>query len=90
MTGAPALMADTEITYRDALRQALQDAMRADDTVVVIGEEVGAYGGAYGVTRDLLAEFGVNRLIDTPISEPAARAGSLPAAPPRCGRPSPG
>ncbi len=64
-------MAQIEITYRDALRQALQDAMRADETVIVIGEEVGAYGGAYGVTRDLITEFGVGRLIDTPISEPA-------------------
>ncbi len=64
-------MASTEITYRDALRRALQDGMRADETVVVIGEEVGAYGGAYGVTKDLMAEFGVTRLIDTPISEPA-------------------
>ncbi len=64
-------MATTEITYRDALRKALQDAMRADESVVVIGEEVGAYGGAYGVTKDLIAEFGAGRLIDTPISEPA-------------------
>ncbi len=62
-------MALTEITYRDALRQALQDAMREDEAVVVIGEEVGAYGGAYGVTKDLIAEFGAGRLIDTPISE---------------------
>jgi pyruvate/2-oxoglutarate/acetoin dehydrogenase E1 component len=61
----------TEITYRDALRKALQDAMRDDDTVIVIGEEVGAYGGAYGVTKDLIAEFGTSRLIDTPISEAA-------------------
>ncbi len=64
-------MALTEITYRDALRRALQDAMRADDRIVVIGEEVGAYGGAYGVTKDLIGEFGAGRLIDTPISEPA-------------------
>ncbi len=65
-------MADaTEITYRDALRLALRDAMRADDSVVVIGEEVGAYGGAYGVTKDLITEFGAGRLIATPISEPA-------------------
>ncbi len=65
-------MADPgEITYRDALRLALRDAMRADDSVVVIGEEVGAYGGAYGVTKDLITEFGAGRLIDTPISEPA-------------------
>ncbi len=63
-------MAATEITYRDALRQALQDAMRADPDIVVIGEEVGVYGGAYGVTKDLISEFGAARLIDTPISEP--------------------
>ncbi len=61
----------TEITYRDALRKALQDAMRDDEAVIVIGEEVGAYGGAYGVTKDLITEFGQGRLIDTPISEPA-------------------
>ena len=61
----------TEITYRDALRKALQDAMRDDEAVIVIGEEVGAYGGAYGVTKDLITEFGPGRLIDTPISEPA-------------------
>ena len=60
-----------EITYRDALRLALRDAMQADESVVVIGEEVGAYGGAYGVTKDLIGEFGAGRLIDTPISEPA-------------------
>jgi pyruvate/2-oxoglutarate/acetoin dehydrogenase E1 component len=64
-------VAAIEITYRDALRKALQDAMREDATVVVIGEEVGAYGGAYGVTKDLIEEFGAGRLIDTPISEPA-------------------
>ncbi len=64
-------MAQAEITYRDALRQALQDSMRADETIIVIGEEVGAYGGAYGVTKDLITEFGADRLVDTPISEPA-------------------
>ena len=62
-------MAAAEITYRDALRQALQDSMRENADIVVIGEEVGAYGGAYGVTRDLISEFGPRRLIDTPISE---------------------
>ena len=59
----------TEITYRDALRLALHDAMHADPSVVVIGEEVGLYGGAYGVTKDLLGTFGAARVIDTPISE---------------------
>ncbi len=69
-----------EITYRDALRQALQDAMRADPTVVVIGEEVGLYGGAYGVTKDLIEEFGPERLLDTPISEPAIVGTAVGAA----------
>lgn len=61
----------TSITYRDALRKALDDAMAEDDSVVVIGEEVGRYGGAYGVTKDLIKTYGPERLIDTPISEPA-------------------
>ncbi len=70
----------TMTTYRDALRLALRDAMRADDTVVVLGEEVGVYGGAYGVTKDLIKEFGANRLIDTPISEPAIIGAAVGAA----------
>jgi pyruvate/2-oxoglutarate/acetoin dehydrogenase E1 component len=73
-------MTQTTITYRDALRQALRDAMQADDTVVVIGEEVGVYGGAYGVTKDLIKEFGAGRLIDTPISEPAIIGAAVGAA----------
>lgn len=73
-------MTAVELTYRDALRQGLRDAMQADDSIVVIGEEVGAYGGAYGVTRDLLAEFGAERLIDTPISEPAIIGAAVGAA----------
>jgi pyruvate dehydrogenase E1 component beta subunit len=60
----------TSITYRDALRKALDDAMAEDETIVVIGEEVGRYGGAYGVTKDLIRTYGPDRLIDTPISEP--------------------
>lgn len=69
-----------EITYRDALRQALADAMEADDTIVVIGEEVGRYGGAYGVTKGLIETFGPERLIDTPISEPAIVGTAVGAA----------
>ena len=53
-----------ELTYRDALRKALADAMAEDPSVVVIGEEVGRYGGAYGVTKDLIKEFGAERVID--------------------------
>ena len=69
-----------EITYRDALRQALQDAMREDDTIIVIGEEVGLYGGAYGVTKDLIGEFGAERLVDTPISEASIVGAAIGAA----------
>ncbi|MPR64397.1 alpha-ketoacid dehydrogenase subunit beta [Ochrobactrum intermedium] len=68
------------MTYRDALRQALDDAMAEDNTIVVIGEEVGRYGGAYGVTKDLIGKYGPERLIDTPISEPAIVGTAVGAA----------
>lgn len=69
-----------EMTYRDALRQALADAMRDDPDVVIMGEEVGRYGGAYGVTKDLIRDFGPDRVIDTPISEPAIVGAAVGAA----------
>ena len=69
-----------EMTYRDALRKALADAMAEDPDIVVIGEEVGRYGGAYGVTKDLIREFGAERVIDTPISEPAIVGAAVGAA----------
>lgn len=59
-----------ETTYREALGKALADEMDADGTVLVVGEEVGRYGGAYGVTRGMLERFGPERVVDTPISEP--------------------
>ncbi len=58
-----------EMTYRDALRLGLQESMRSDPTIVILGEEVGCYGGAYGVTKGLLDEFGRDWVRDTPISE---------------------
>lgn len=70
----------TSTTYRDALRKALDDAMTEDKTIVVIGEEVGRYGGAYGVTKDLIKIHGPERLIDTPISEPAIIGAAIGAA----------
>jgi pyruvate dehydrogenase E1 component beta subunit len=57
------------ITMREALNQALREEMRRDESVFLMGEEVGAYEGAYKVSRGLLAEFGPKRVIDTPISE---------------------
>ena len=56
-------------TVRDALRDAIAEEMRRDDTVFLIGEEVGQYQGAYKVSRELLQEFGEKRVVDTPITE---------------------
>jgi len=64
-----------EITYLEAVREALTQEMRQDPEVFVIGEDVGVYGGAFGVTRGMLEEFGSERIRDTPISE-AAIAGA--------------
>ena len=58
-----------ETTVRDALRDAMAEEMRRDETVFVMGEEVAEYQGAYKVTRELLQEFGDRRVIDTPITE---------------------
>ena len=57
------------ITYREALREALVDALRRDPRVFLMGEDVGAYGGAYAVSKGLLGEFGPERIRDTPLSE---------------------
>ena len=70
----------TETTYRDAIRQALLDAMQADPSVILIGEEVGLYGGAYGVTKGLIDLFGADRVIDAPISESAIVGATVGAA----------
>ena len=56
-------------TVRDALRDAMAEEMRRDETIFVMGEEVAEYQGAYKVTRNLLQEFGSKRVVDTPITE---------------------
>jgi len=58
-----------ELTYRDALKEAIQEEMRRDERVFVAGLGVAKRGGSFGVTKGLLDEFGPERLIDTPISE---------------------
>ncbi len=60
-----------ELSYLEAIREALFEEMRRDPKVFVLGEDVGAYGGAFGVTQGLFEEFGEMRVIDTPISESA-------------------
>lgn len=58
-----------QISYREALRQAMQEEMQRDGDIVLLGEEVAQYNGAYKVSRGLLDEFGEKRVIDTPITE---------------------
>jgi acetoin:2,6-dichlorophenolindophenol oxidoreductase subunit beta len=58
-----------ELTYAEAAREALRQAMRSDERVFLIGEDIGTYGGAFGVTAGLMEEFGKERVIDTPVSE---------------------
>jgi pyruvate dehydrogenase E1 component beta subunit len=60
-----------ETTYRDALREGLREALRADERVFLMGEDVGDYGGCFAVSLGLLEEFGPERIRDTPLSESA-------------------
>src|SRR5215831_19187010 len=69
-----------ELTYLEAIREALAEEMRRDGKVFVLGEDVGAYGGAFGVTQGLYDEFGEARVVDTPISESAIVGISIGAA----------
>jgi pyruvate/2-oxoglutarate/acetoin dehydrogenase E1 component len=69
-----------ELTYLEAIREALAEEMRRDPKVFVLGEDVGAYGGAFGVTQGLYDEFGEMRVIDTPISESLIVGASIGAA----------
>jgi pyruvate/2-oxoglutarate/acetoin dehydrogenase E1 component len=68
------------LTYREALREALFEEMEADDRVILMGEDVGRYGGAYAVSKGLLERFGDRRVIDTPMSEALIVGAALGAA----------
>ena len=57
------------LTYLEAIRQAMDEEMTRDPRVFILGEDVGAYGGAFRVTQGFLEKFGPERIIDTPISE---------------------
>ncbi|HXP21976.1 MAG TPA: alpha-ketoacid dehydrogenase subunit beta [Streptosporangiaceae bacterium] len=67
-------------TYREAMRAAIRDAMQRDDRVFLMGEDVGAYGGCFAVSLGLLAEFGPERIRDTPLSESAFVGAGIGAA----------
>jgi 2-oxoisovalerate dehydrogenase E1 component beta subunit len=69
-----------ELSYLEAIREALAEEMRRDPKVFVLGEDVGPYGGAFGATQGLHEEFGEMRVIDTPISESAIVGISIGAA----------
>jgi pyruvate/2-oxoglutarate/acetoin dehydrogenase E1 component len=69
-----------ETTYREAVRQAMSEAMRRDERVFLMGEDVGHYGGCFAVSMGMLEEFGPQRVIDTPLSESAYTGAGIGAA----------
>src|SRR5512143_380440 len=66
--------------YRDAIREAMREEMQRDSRVLILGEEVGVWGGSYAVTRGLYAEFGEQRVVDTPIAESGIVGAAVGAA----------
>ncbi|EHR50867.1 pyruvate/2-oxoglutarate dehydrogenase complex, dehydrogenase component beta subunit [Saccharomonospora marina XMU15] len=70
----------TTTTYREALRESIREALAADERVFLMGEDVGAYGGCFGVSLGLLEEFGPERVRDTPLSESAFVGAGIGAA----------
>ncbi|MCT2398328.1 alpha-ketoacid dehydrogenase subunit beta [Novosphingobium mangrovi (ex Huang et al. 2023)] len=72
--------APTRMTYREACKQAIRDALNADPNCFVMGEDVGRYGGCYAVTKGLLEEFGLERIRDTPLAESVIAGAGIGAA----------
>jgi pyruvate/2-oxoglutarate/acetoin dehydrogenase E1 component len=74
-------MSDTQrMTYREAVKQAIREALQADPRVFLMGEDVGKYGGCFAVSKGLLEEFGEERIRDTPLSESAFVGAGIGAA----------
>ena len=71
---------DNRMTYREAMRQAIREALQRDPRVFLMGEDVGRYGGCYAVSKGLLEEFGPERIRDTPLSESAFVGAGIGAA----------
>jgi pyruvate/2-oxoglutarate/acetoin dehydrogenase E1 component len=70
----------SRVTYRDAVREAIREAMQRDERVFLMGEDVGRYGGCYAVSKGLLEEFGPDRIRDTPLSEAGFTGAGIGAA----------
>jgi pyruvate dehydrogenase E1 component beta subunit len=73
-------MPNRRVTYREAMRSALREALQKDARVFLMGEDVGRYGGCYAVSKGLLQEFGEERIRDTPLSESAFVGAAIGAA----------
>ncbi|KAB2329291.1 alpha-ketoacid dehydrogenase subunit beta [Bacillus mesophilum] len=73
-------MTTREITYLEAVREAMSQEMRANEDVFILGEDIGVYGGAFGVTRGMIEEFGPERVRNTPISEAAIAGAAVGSA----------
>lgn len=69
-----------KITYREALKQGIREALQNDDRIFLIGEDVGRYGGAFAVSKGLLQEFGEERIMDVPLSESGFAGAGIGAA----------
>nr|WP_263324675.1 alpha-ketoacid dehydrogenase subunit beta [Neobacillus sp. Marseille-Q6967] len=73
-------MATRQITYLEAVREAMSQEMRENNDVFILGEDIGVYGGAFGVTRGMIEEFGPERVRNTPISEAAIAGAAIGSA----------
>jgi pyruvate dehydrogenase E1 component beta subunit/2-oxoisovalerate dehydrogenase E1 component len=76
----PSTATAVETTYREAVKQAIRNAMLRDERVFLMGEDVGRYGGCYAVSKGLLDEFGPERIRDTPLSESGFTGAGIGAA----------
>lgn len=69
-----------EITYKEAVREAMVEEMRRDEDIIFLGEDIGIYGGGFGVSVGMIEEFGPERILETPISEAAIEGCAAGAA----------
>lgn len=69
-----------ELTYLEAVREAMSQEMRTNEDVFILGEDIGVYGGAFGVTRGMIEEFGAERIRNTPISEAGIAGAAIGSA----------